>query len=63
MEYQRKINEEELRKEAITQIETEMLFMPLAGINLLKAEHCDLDELIKLARECGIDIDKFYLDQ
>ena len=62
MEYQRKINEEELRKEAITQIETEMLFMPLAGIDLLKAEHCDLDELIKLARECGIDIDKFYID-
>ena len=62
MEYQRKINEEELRKEAITQIETEMLFMPLAGIDLLKAEHCDLDELIKLAREFGIDIDKFYID-
>ena len=63
MEYQREINEEELRKEVVIHIETEMMFMPLAGIDLLKAEHCDLDELIKLARECGIDIDKFYLDQ
>ena len=63
MEYQREIDEKALRKEVITQIETEMLFMPLAGIDLLKAEHCDLDELIKLAREFGIDIDKFYLDQ
>lgn len=62
MEYQREINEEELRKEVVIHIETEMMFMPLAGIDLLKAEHCHLDELIKLARECGIDIDKFYID-
>ena len=62
MEYQREINEEELRKEVVIHIETEMMFMPLAGIDLLKAEHCDLDELIKLAREFGIDIDKFYID-
>ena len=63
MENQRVIDEKALRKEVVIQIETETLFTPLAAVDLVRAEQCDLDELIKLAKECGIDIEKFYLDE
>ena len=63
MENQRVIDEKALRKEVVIQIETETLFTPLADVDLVRAEQCDLDELIKLAKECGIDIEKFYLDE
>ena len=50
---------EALRREIIDYIETEMYLNPVAGIDLYEAEHGDIDDLIKLARECGIDVDKY----
>lgn len=52
-------DEEALRREIIDYIETEMYLNPVAGIDLYEAEHGDIGDLIKLARECGIDVDKY----
>ena len=52
-------DEEALRREIIDYIETEMYLNPVAGIDLYEAEHGDIDELIELARKCGIDTDKY----
>lgn len=52
-------DEEALRREIIDYIETEMYLNPVAGIDLYEAEHGDIDDLIELARKCGIDTDKY----
>lgn len=52
-------DEEALRREIIDYIETEIYLNPVAGIDLYEAEHGDIDELIELARKCGIDAYKY----
>ena len=53
------MNTEKLRKDLIDYFGTAMSFMPMAMMELSKVEKASEQELIKIAKENGLDLSKY----